>query len=111
MATTKAAKKSKKPVTLATTKETFIVVEGFALQDFIVNFYKRDFGIQADQECSDESNFCIDATEELDEFEISEVEEFIESGEGCGLLQALVKDLVAKGAIEKGQYLVQCSFG
>jgi hypothetical protein len=68
----------------------------------------KDYSFVATEECGNDSSHTFEVTEkeELDEWETADIAEFTEKGHKSYVNYTLFKDLIRRGELEPGQYLV-----
>lgn len=91
-------------------KVSVIEIEYHELEEIVKRVYgATKYSFVATEECGNDSNhtFEVNEKEPLDEFETEDIAEFIEKkGLKTYVNYTLFKDLVNRGELEPGQYLV-----
>ena len=73
----------------------------------VESVYGHEFNFVADQETGNDSASTFSGDGKLDEFDQNIVDKFAETGEGYYLAPYLLNDLVAKGYLPVGDYVIE----
>lgn len=92
-------------------KKLMIEMDYDEFENIVTNQYKvNDYSFVATEECGNDSDhtFSVSGIEPLDKYETEKLLEFIEKNGGtCYVNHTLFQDLVNKGVLEPGEYIVK----
>lgn len=85
---------------------TYTEMDYCEFEQLVKTTYGHDYEFPEDIECGNDSEHTYEVTGELDEWDRQKLQEFVQSGKYLYLAPRLLNDLVARGKLPKGRYLI-----
>ena len=91
---------------------THIVVDAFDLEQLIRETYGQpEYDIISDMQCYNDSEYeYVGKKNSINNFDVTNIEEFKRTGKGNFLFNTLFQDMINTNVLDEGQYLIKISW-